>query len=160
MYEPTAAAKTMLVEADRLDLHLTNLKVQKLLYLAHGLMLARHQAPLLNEPFRAWKYGPVIESLYHRLKVFGPDAVSASDPFIEPWAAMPTDAHQGKQAIADVLKQFGRKSGGQLVNLSHAPDGPWAQVYQADTSSSEIGNDLIEHYFRQLLVHAPAPAAV
>ena len=27
-------------------------------------------------------------------------------------------------------------------------------------SSSEIGNDLIEHYFRQLLVHAPAPAAV
>lgn len=159
MHEPTAAAKTMLVEADRLGLQLTNLKIQKLLYLAHGLMLARHQTPLLNEPFRAWKYGPVVESLYHRLKVFGPDAVSASDPFIDPWPAISADAHQSKQAIVDVLKQFGLKSGGQLVSLSHAPGGPWAQVYQADTSSSEIGNDLIEPYFRQLLVHAPAPAA-
>lgn len=159
MHEPTAAAKTMLIEADRLGLRLTNLKVQKLLYLAHGLLLARHGEKLLNEPFHAWKYGPVVESLYHRLKVFGPDPVSASDPFIAPWAALPADDQQGRQAIVDVLKQFGGKTGGQLVSLSHAPGGPWAQVYQADTSSSEISNDLIEPYFRQLLVHAPAPAA-
>lgn len=154
MHEPKLAAKTMLLEAGHFGIALTNLKLQKLLYLAHGLMLARHAEPLVNEPFKAWKYGPVLESLYHRLKVFGPDAISANDPFIKPWLGLPQDARLARQAIVDVLVQFGRMSSGNLVNLSHAPQGPWEVVYTAANASSEISDASIEQYFKQYLAHA------
>jgi uncharacterized phage-associated protein len=154
MHEPRTAAKTMLVEAGHAGLALTNLKLQKLLYLAHGLMLARHGRPLVNETFKAWKYGPVLESLYHRIKVFGTDAMSADDPFIKPWPELPADAADARRAIVDVLAQFGRMSSSGLVNLSHAPQGPWERVYTADTASSEISDESIEDYFRQYLVDA------
>ena len=59
-----------------------------------------------------------------------------------------------RRAIADVLAQFGRMSSSGLVNLSHAPQGPWERVYTADTASSEISDESIEDYFRQYLVDA------
>lgn len=154
MHEPKLAAKAMLIDADRAGIALTNLKIQKLLYLAHGLMLARHGEPLINEPFQAWKYGPVVESLYHRLRVFGPDPIAADDPFVKSWPSLPEDAQHARQAIGDVLAQFGQLTSGRLVTLSHAPQGPWEQAYTASSASGEISNTSIEDYFKQHLANA------
>ena len=58
---------------------ITPLKIQKLVYIAHGYHLAftasdnsPNGLPLVDDEFaEAWQYGPVFPSLYHHFKRFG-----------------------------------------------------------------------------------------
>ena len=50
---------------------LTPLKLQKLIYYAHGWHLAIRNAPLIDEVIEAWEYGPVVPNVYHEFKKFG-----------------------------------------------------------------------------------------
>ena len=50
---------------------ITPLKLQKLIYFAHGWHLAIRDQPLIDELVEAWEYGPVIPNVYHEFKVFG-----------------------------------------------------------------------------------------
>src|ERR1700751_2133393 len=61
---------------------LTNLKLQKMVYLANGFYLALTdgEEPLLNERIETWPYGPVISNLYHSFKRFGNDVIPARMP--------------------------------------------------------------------------------
>ena len=54
---------------------LTNLEMQKLIYLAHMLHLGQEKSPLIEERFQAWHYGPVQPDLYQQLKIFGSNPV-------------------------------------------------------------------------------------
>ena len=47
------------------------MKVQKLVYYAHGWHLGLADAPLIGELVEAWRWGPVIRSLYAALAEFG-----------------------------------------------------------------------------------------
>lgn len=44
---------------------MTNLKLQKLLYYEQAYHLARFGTPLFEEEIEAWKYGPVVPSVYN-----------------------------------------------------------------------------------------------
>ena len=48
---------------------ITNIVAQKLNYLANGCWLALTGNRLVKEDFEAWDYGPVIPSLYTKLKM-------------------------------------------------------------------------------------------
>ena len=50
---------------------LSPLKLIKLVYMAYGWWLAVKQERLFGERIEAWKYGPVIPSLYHEFKCYG-----------------------------------------------------------------------------------------
>jgi uncharacterized phage-associated protein len=149
-YPPRAVARSLLDEAHRQGHEVTNLKLQKLLYLTHGLMLAKHGRPLVNERFQAWKYGPVLESLYHDLKIYGPGRIGPTDGFVNLWKPLPPDAKEEENSIKAVLKQCGSMSSGALVSMSHAPDGPWNAVYK--NQDSEIGDQAIKQYFEKIVV--------
>lgn len=152
MYEARAVAKTMIDLAAERNLSVTNLTLQKLLYFAHGLMLVRSGDALVDEPFQAWKYGPVVESLYHDLKIFGTSQISPDAGYIPNWPGLPPDeASVARRAIADVLDQLGGMSGGQLINVSHDPNGPWNEVYKAATRNIKIENEKIKRYFQTIV---------
>ncbi|SUW69031.1 Panacea domain-containing protein [Bordetella avium] len=58
------------------DWTLTNLQLQKILYIAHMIHLGRTGRPLIHdEMFEAWDYGPVLPSVYRRASSFGADTV-------------------------------------------------------------------------------------
>ena len=61
---------------------LTQMHLQKLVYLAHGWCLAVTGKPLIEEKIQAWDYGPVIKPLYDALKSYG----SANIPRLIRWA--------------------------------------------------------------------------
>lgn len=44
------------------------MQVIKMAHIAHGYSLAIHNEPLVDEAVEAWKYGPVVPSLYYRAK--------------------------------------------------------------------------------------------
>ena len=68
----SAAAKRL---CERSGWSLTNLKLQKLLYISHMFHLGKTGEPLVNGHFEAWDYGPVSPFLYHKVKVFGSSPV-------------------------------------------------------------------------------------
>lgn len=151
MYIPRSVARTFLERSARLDIKLTNLKLQKLMYLANGLMLAKHGRPLVSEAFQAWKYGPVVESLYHDLKVYGQGAIRPDDAYLRDWPKITGAAPDELDAIDGVLNQFGSESAGQLIQLTHDPKGPWHDAYQADVSQITIDSKKIGAYFKAKL---------
>ena len=53
----------------------TPLQLIKLVYLCHGWMLGLYGRPLLNEPIKAWRYGPVIAELYDEVKKYRSEPV-------------------------------------------------------------------------------------
>src|SRR5687768_7143135 len=47
-----------------------HLKLQKELYIAHGIHLAVTGRPLVGGGFKAWQYGPVSPDVYHAAKPY------------------------------------------------------------------------------------------
>src|SRR5882724_82988 len=49
---------------------MTPMKLIKLVYISYGWYLAFANKPLINEKVQAWKYGPVVPSVYQEFKKF------------------------------------------------------------------------------------------
>lgn len=138
------AAKFFVMLANRQDDDfITNLKLNKLLYYAQGAFLARTGKPLFDEKIEAWKYGPVVPSVYERYKVCGHapiqlgegEEVEASDFTVEEL-----------DALLDTAREFGKYTGSTLVDMTHAPDSPWSKAYTGDYHV-EIPREEMRAYF-------------
>ena len=55
---------------------LTPLQVIKMVYIAHGYSLAILGEPLVEEAVEAWRYGPVLPSVYYAAKRYGGDGIT------------------------------------------------------------------------------------
>jgi uncharacterized phage-associated protein len=136
---------------------LTPMKLQKLVYFAHGWCLALTGKPLINEPIEAWKFGPVIPSLYHSVKQYGNQPIDS--PVLPEYAfsAMkPPSIDDGpdveentfaKQLVRRIWDVYGRFTPFQLSNLTHAQDSPWDKTEKGQKKQS-INSDLIRDYFK------------
>lgn len=103
---------------------LSNLEMQKLLYLSHMIHLGTKDKPLVGGHFEAWDLGPVHPVLYHKAKVFGARPVrnifrSVSDP------QDGTECATLNRTMDGLL----RLTGPQLVSITHWEDGAWARNY-------------------------------
>src|SRR5712671_6840917 len=68
--DPRAVANLLLKEARVRGQRVSNLKLQKLLFLCHALYLVRTGRPLVRGSFEAWQYGPVHREAYDAFKGF------------------------------------------------------------------------------------------
>lgn len=112
---------------------LSNLEMQKIAYIAEMLHLGRRDAPLINENWQAWSYGPVQPDLYHKAKAFGADPVR-NVFFASP---LPSDS-AGDKAVADAYELMKDLPPGKMINITHQPDGAWAGVYRAGQKNRTI----------------------
>ena len=63
-YSAKAVANTLLSRSKELGINdITPMKLQKLIYYAHGWLLAFLGTALIKEGVQAWKYGPVIHTV-------------------------------------------------------------------------------------------------
>lgn len=144
----------------------TPFQVQKLAYLAHGFYIAFYGKPLLNEMVEAWKYGPVIPSLYHEFKEWGRDSIKrfALDYHPETYGftkpEIPADAAyaSAKSVIEEVVEKYGNLSATELYNLTHEANGPWDRAYEEGIHGKDISNDLIQEYFANWVNNAGQPS--
>jgi uncharacterized phage-associated protein len=136
----------------------TQMKLQKLVYFAHGLHLAADDGPLINEVFQAWKFGPVVPSIYHDYKFYGSSPITDPDLYFvfgdAPSADKQLDtlnssATKSIDATWDGLKDA---SAVQLSNWTHKDGGPWKRYYQPGISDVTIPNEDIKDYFKGFFV--------
>lgn len=124
---------------------LSNLEIQKLLYIAHMISLGRSEGarPLINEPFEAWDYGPVVPSLYHSLKMFG--AKPVWDVFY--WTP-DIEGTPEAEIIDEVANKLSGKGPAALVAMTHRNGGAWANHYRPGAKGITIPNDDILGEYR------------
>lgn len=116
----------------------SNLELQKILYLAHLFHLGRAGQPLVTERFEAWDYGPVIPALYHHVKGFGNSPVRNVFHWIPP--VPPGPEYETLRECADATKNT---SPSRLVAITHWDQGAWARCYRPGVTGIVIPNDLI-----------------
>lgn len=137
-YDPAAIANGFLEFGFRDGIPVDPMKIQKLSYFAHGYYLATTREPLVNEPFQAWKLGPVIPSLYQRMKKFGAAPISEYGVVydytinrLRPAAPPENDPHF--QSVREfVWSEYGKRESTTLSALTHRRGGAWAKTIEAN----------------------------
>jgi uncharacterized phage-associated protein len=142
--DPRAIANLLLQEARSRGYEVSNLKLQKLLFLCHAFYLVDTGRPLVRGRFEAWQYGPVHREAYDAFKRFQATPITEDANKFDPVTgalkplALPTD-----RLVLDVIRKvvefYGGKSPGELVELTHAHDGPWDHVVTAAATNANIG---------------------
>lgn len=61
------------------DTSMSNLKLNKMLYFAQGIFLAKYGKRLFEENVEAWEYGPVVYDVYERYSVYGNGVVEYTE---------------------------------------------------------------------------------
>lgn len=152
--DPRAVANLLLREARVRGFSVSNLKLQKLLFLCHAFYLVETGRPLIRGSFEAWQYGPVHREVYDAFKRFGAMPITADaerfDPVAGSWKpiTLPTE-----RAILDVVQRvihfYGGRSPSELVELTHAKNGPWDYVVNAATTSANIALKMSDSIIRE-----------
>ena len=117
----------------------SNLQLQKILYLAHMLHLGRIGKPLINDGFQVWEYGPVAPNLYHRVKGFGSQPIQKMifwEKGVEKGSTQFALLNETMTAMKDL-------TGARLVSLTHWEKGAWYQTYRGGRRGIPISDDLI-----------------
>jgi uncharacterized phage-associated protein len=122
----------------RRDIETTPMHVLKLVYICHGWVLGLTDQPLVEEPVEAWRYGPVVPSIYRRYKSFGRDCITT----------VPIDrsemlGEQQREFIEVVEEVYRDYSALELSSLTHQPDTPWDTTRRKYGIGAIIPNELI-----------------
>jgi len=166
-HRPEAIANEFLEKSD-----LTQMQLQKLVYIAHGWTLALTDEALVSEEPRAWDYGPVFPGLREHVKYAGKEPLRSrihkndNNPFAffenkdrgEPYKAVLT---ADERLILDtVWDRYGHLSAFDLSNLTHRNGTPWSIVYRSPAGrSSPISNRLIKEHYLEIAKQAKSKNA-
>lgn len=129
----------------------TQMKVQKLVYIAHGWHLGITCQPLISSDIQAWKFGPVIEDLYHILKWYGNNSIT------EPITSSSKKLDENllvKEFLDTIWETYGKYDAMFLSDLTHQDGTPWDDVAKKSNyrlpKGEVINEDLIREYYQNM----------
>lgn len=130
--------------SDSLDVDLTPMKLQKILFHAQAYYLALHGKSLFEEDFEAWSRGPVVRNVYYEYREFGDRRITLNVE--EP--NFPSEVEMYLSRIADI---FLPRNAYVLSAITHKPDTPW-KVVRGDlptgvACNKVIPKSLIKNYY-------------
>jgi len=127
---------------------LTSLQINKLVFFSHAWFLGMHEKPLIAEDVEAWKYGPVIPSIYHVFKYNQRDTISYNE-FYEKELDEHLFNDDEKYVMDQVIGAYSSMDGGSLISITHQEGSPWEQVYQEGEYYTVIPDDIIKKYYKE-----------
>ena len=167
-YPVKAVANAMLRIAEDHGAPLSPLKLQKLVYIAHGWHLGLSGEPLVADELpEAWQYGPVFPSLYREFKEYGRGSIKTkatdveiTDKFdfkiVEP--EIDYDDSYTSQLLKKVWDEYGKYGAIALSDLTHKIGTPWEQTSRTSggIKNADIPNDLIREHYQKLIARRKA----
>lgn len=145
---------------------ITPLKLQKLLYFAHGWHLAILDGPLVEDMFRAWDYGPVLEPIYFEFREFGNKPIKKrATTWVETDGKFEAVPHShmtthSKTVIDRVLGLYGKCNDIELSMMAHLKGSPWditRKALESGIRSGDISNSIIKDYFKSFAINNKKP---
>lgn len=155
-HDPRAVANYIL---DACDLggvcDVSNMKLQKLIYLAHRQHLGVFEAPLVKLGFEAWEHGPVSPIVYQCFKSCRSRAVDSRATMIDLESGrdvvVPHRLTSDQEAVMDTtLAKYGRMTASTLRELTHSPGSAWQMVWDRrmlECSGTRINDKVILEEF-------------
>lgn len=128
------------------------MKLQKLIYLAHGWSLVFLGRPLISDQIEAWQYGPVVPTIYQDFKRFGASAIIGAT----------CESSYGldektRSLLNEVWERYKPLSAIQLSMLTHEAGSAWDLVRRQTTvlpwGGPRIPNALIADEFTRRQQH-------
>lgn len=135
----------------------TQLKLQKLVYLCFADYLCDTGKELFTDKIYAFKYGPVVDTVYKRYKEYGykpieqeTEDIDSKNVFEMPAKSRIIFAEDGTEKILSIdktLKKYGNLSASELVDLTHREETPWSKTFKGtEEVYSSIELDIIKQY--------------
>lgn len=136
------------LDSQRPEPDVTQLKLQKLLYLVQANYLAATGRRLFDDPVEAFDDGPVV---YPVLKEYSSYSRSVIAPDNTEWdpRRLPRDA---REFIDRVWERYRDWTASALWRLTH-DQAPWKEAYEAGAYRKQIPDASMREYFR---AHVPA----
>ena len=130
-------------------------KLLKLLYLLEEHSVLKTGTPFLNLDFEVWKLGPVAKEIFISIEDSGmPETkdwindyvtckrwfLPIKGTFLKPNSKFDDDEFSDFdiQLMDEIIEEFGEKSAGELIALTHRETSPWYKVAKA--------NDLLDKF--------------
>lgn len=162
-YSAKSIANFFLELATQEGASVTPMKLQKLVYYAHGWYSGHTGKPLIDETIEAWQYGPVIESLYHEFKRYGAAPIKGLatdidfDDFEQSAVPAPED-DSVRRFLTSVWKSYSKYTGTALSKMTHAAGSPWDIAWKegGGIKGKDIPQELITSHFRDAVAKAKA----
>lgn len=120
---------------------ISNLKLQKLCYLAQGFYLAIYGKKLFDEEIEAWTHGPVVPELYHVYKEYKNQAIPKPKKL-----DFSIYDEETIEFLNEIYSVFGQYSAWVLRNITHAGK-PWKDAY--NENGGVISIDSMKKWFKK-----------
>lgn len=135
------------------------LKLMKLVYIAYGYALAILGKSIIDSRFdkvEAWKFGPVIPSVYHSFKQYGKHEITQKTTIFveidgEITVKTPELMDEDVRKVCSLTwRRYKNKTDNQLVTLLHGVGTPWANVY-VEGQNNPIPEEFTRLYYKELI---------
>ena len=140
------------------NIPLSPMKLIKLVYIANGWYWAFFNHSLIGEDIEAWKYGPVVSSIYHRVKSFGSQNIPTFQIDFDEEGDVYEPMVKNEITCSFLDKVWDSYKGFtalELSSLTHKAGTPWDTAWNKQggnrKSSAIIENKTIEEYYKNLL---------
>lgn len=134
----------------------THLKLEKLVYLCFAEYLCKYSKELYKDKILAYRYGPVVKSVYDKYKRYGYEEISkdninidSTDVFEMPSRSRILFAEDGIEKIKSIdetLEKYGNYPVSALVELTHKKKTPWDVSGRGKNIDKIIENKVIKKY--------------
>lgn len=136
----------------------THLKLEKLCYLCYADYLQKYGERLFEDKIFAYKYGPVVKSVYDKYKNYykytisennDVKSINVSEEFQMPARSRIMFAKDGAKKLSSIdktLKKYGELSAGMLVEITHRNNTPWTMSGKGMTKNEVIIDSVIAKY--------------
>lgn len=119
------------------DIHIDNLKLQKLLFYCQAVSLVINDKPIFNNRIEAWDYGPVVPEVYYKYRN-GDIEIEKSEGLVK--------VEGDDLKMADLaLDYYGSMTGGKLIQLTHS-EKPWQNAYKQGRNTEITQQSMKDFY--------------
>lgn len=162
MEQSKAIANYFIQKAFDTGKEITPMKVVKLVYISHGWHLGLNGSALIDERVEAWRYGPVVESVYHAVKQYGSEQIKSllstlNLSGLKFSATIPVVSEDIKPFLDKIWSVYCDYTGLQLSSLTHQKGTPWDIVWNEqggkEKEHAPIPNDLIKKHYSEKLAN-------
>lgn len=156
MYNAITVANAFIKLANNENRPITNMKLQKLVYIAEGYSLAMLDESLITNNIHAFQWGPVIPKLYESVKQYENRAINnfIDEPFNDEPISLNDKNNSEVAIIQGVWAQYGNLTAAQLSTITHKPNTPWSVTWEKKPYSV-IPRNLIKEHYKEIIEKRP-----